>query len=90
MVLVSKLTYYLICNTIRMKGGDALGQRVDYRYINRYANENYDRITILVPKGSKRKIQMAAKQLGTTMSDYIVSLIPQEFVGEWKSKELET
>lgn len=60
---------------------------VNYDYINRFSSENYDRITILVPKGGKARIQEAAKLAGMSTSDYIVSLIPESLVGEWKKKQ---
>jgi len=60
---------------------------VNYDYINRFSSENYDRITILVPKGGKARIQEAAKMAGMSTSDYIVSLIPESLVGEWKKKQ---
>lgn len=70
-----------------MEGGDDLKHGVNYDYINRFSSENYDRITILVPKGGKARIQEAAKMAGMTTSDYIVSLIPESLVGEWKKKQ---
>lgn len=48
-----------------------------FRYLNEYQKENYDRITILVQKGRKKEIQMAAKRLGMSTTEYIVSCIDE-------------
>lgn len=61
----------------------------NYEYINDFANENYDRITIIVPKGSKERIRMAAKSRNQNMSDFIASLMPRSLVGRWKKKRRE-
>ena len=54
-----------------------------FRYLNEYQKENYDRITILVQKGRKKEIQMAAKRLGMSTTEYIVSCIDEhEMKGE--------
>ena len=54
-----------------------------FRYLNEYQKENYDRITILVQKGRKKEIQMAAKRLGMSATEYIVSCINEhEMKGE--------
>lgn len=58
----------------------------NYEYINRFADENYDRITIIVPKGSKERIRKAAKAHNQNMSDFMVSLMPRSLVGRWKKK----
>ena len=62
-------------------------KKQNYKYINEFANENYDRITILVPKGSKERIKQIAKARGQTVSDYITSLMPRTLIGKWKKKE---
>ena len=61
----------------------------NYEYINAFANENYDRITILVPKGSKERIRAIAKSRNQTVSDFITNLIPRSLVGKWKKKNQE-
>lgn len=58
----------------------------NYEYINSFAEQNYDRITVLVPKGSRERIKNAAKACGQTTSDFIVNLIPRSLVGKWKKK----
>ena len=69
-----------------------LGERKstqDYEYINEFSKTAYDRITIIVPKGSKERIQRAAKNAGQSTSDFIVNLIPRSLVGKWKKKGAE-
>ena len=58
----------------------------NYEYINEFANENYDRITILVPKGSKELIRAIAKSRNQNVSDFITSLMPRSLIGKWKKK----
>ena len=58
----------------------------NYEYINEFANENYDRITILVPKGSKERIRAIAKSRNQNVSDFITSLMPRSLIGKWKKK----
>ena len=48
-----------------------------FRYLNEYQKENYDRITIIVPKGRKKEIQATAKRKGMSTSEYIVACIEQ-------------
>ena len=59
----------------------------NYEYINSFAEENYDRITIIVPKGSKAKIAAMAKAHEMNTSEFIVNLIPRSLVGKWKKKD---
>ena len=42
---------------------------------NRYNDKAYDRITLLVPKGSKEQIAEAARAKGQSVNSYITSLI---------------
>ena len=58
----------------------------DYEYINKWASENYDRITIIVPKGSKERIKQAARDRGQTVTEYIASMMPKTLIGRWKRK----
>lgn len=61
-------------------------QKRNYEYINEFTNENYDRITIIVPKGSKDRIKLMAKERGQTVSDFITGLMPRTLIGKWKKK----
>lgn len=58
----------------------------NYEYINEFTNENYDRITIIVPKGSKDRIKLMAKERNQTVSDFITGLMPRTLIGKWKKK----
>lgn len=64
-------------------------QPPDFEYINRFAAENYDRITILVPKGGKDRIKHIAQANSQSVSEYIVGLIPKALVGTFKREEKE-
>ena len=71
------------------KGGDGMRKKAkqNYEYINEFASENYDRITIIVPKGSKERISAMAKAHGMNTSEFVVSMIPRTLVGKWKKKD---
>lgn len=57
-----------------------MSQNTDYK--NKYAKENYDRVLICLPKGSKEKITNHFKKTGyKSMNDYINSLIKQDMNG---------
>lgn len=51
-------------------------------YRNWYARQNYDRISMFVPKGSRVMIQQAARAEGQSMNAYLVSLIPKSLIVE--------
>lgn len=44
-------------------------------YKNQYAKDNYDRITLTVPKGQKDIIKKRASELDVSINEYINSLI---------------
>lgn len=48
------------------------------KYNNEYNAKKYDRITIVVPKGSKEIIQTAAKENGESVNGFVIRLIGQE------------
>lgn len=54
----------------------------EYEYRNWYSRENYDRITLLVPKGSRAKIQNAARAAGKTINRFLSDFIPRELMVE--------
>ena len=60
------------------------------RYANEYSAANYDRITILVPKGDKNKITDFYKSKGfKSMAQYITKLIDADmtasgFISDFK------
>ncbi len=60
----------------------------DYDYINEFNRQAYDRITLIVPKGTKERIKEQAKKHGMNSSQYIVSLIPKWLIGLWRSEKI--
>lgn len=50
------------------------------RYINWYNSQNYDRMTLMLPKGSKVRIKARAQALGLSTNEYIKNLIPNELI----------
>lgn len=51
---------------------------VEYR--NAYCKLNYDRMTIIVPKGSRELIKAEARRQGLSLNRYIESLIPKHLI----------
>ena len=47
-------------------------------YQNKYNKDNYDRITIMVPKGNKDVLQAYAKQLNLSLNAYINKLLEEK------------
>ncbi len=45
------------------------------QYQNQYNKEKYDRITIMVPKGSKDVLQLHAKECNLSLNAYINKLL---------------
>ena len=54
----------------------------DTSYINWYNSQNYDRILITVPKGTKQMIKEEAKRKGQSTNEFLVSLIPEHLITE--------
>ncbi len=49
-----------------------------FGYINAYVKEKYDRISLILPKGGKDRLQQAAQAAGLSASAYIVYLLEAE------------
>lgn len=47
-------------------------------YQNKYNKEKYDRITIMVPKGDKERLQSYAQKLNLSLNAYINKIIESE------------
>ena len=47
-------------------------------YQNKYNKEKYDRITIMVPKGDKERLQAYAQRLNLSLNAYINKIIENE------------
>ncbi len=39
--------------------------------VNKYINNNYDRVNLTMPKGKKDTIKQAASKMGESLSEYI-------------------
>ncbi len=48
------------------------------KYQNEYNKDNYDRITIMVPKGTKVILQILAKRHNLSLNAYINKLLEEE------------
>lgn len=47
-------------------------------YIAQYQKDNYDRITVMAPKGTKEEIKKAAELKGVNMSAFVLDCINKE------------
>lgn len=47
-------------------------------YIAQYQKENYDRITVMSPKGTKEKVKAAAVLRGVSASEFVLQCINKE------------
>lgn len=54
----------------------------DINYINWYNRENYDRVVVMVPKGTKDNIKAEAKSRGQSANEFMLSLIPERLISE--------
>ena len=57
------------------------------KYRNTYNKENYDRMTVIMPKGRKDKIQDRAFELNKSVSAYINFLVEADLDGLAAAKE---
>lgn len=51
-----------------------------YRYRNWYSRQNYDRIQILVPRGSRDRIKQAAEAEGKSLNAYVLERLPKQLL----------
>ena len=56
-------------------------------YKNKFISENYDRIFLTVPKGTKALIEERAKREGLSVNGYITSLLEKEMGISRKSQK---
>ena len=47
-------------------------------YIAQYQKENYDRITVMSPKGTKEKVKAGATLKGMSVSEFVLNCINKE------------
>ena len=56
------------------------------KYINWYTRENYDRLSVFLPKGSRERIKTAAAENGQSINEFIRHLIPKELIAQREYK----
>lgn len=49
-----------------------------FEYMNRYNRENYDRVTVMLPKGAKVALQEAARSAGVSVGEFIRQAIAEK------------
>jgi len=54
----------------------------DLDYIIWYNNQNYDRVTIIVPKGTRANIKEEAKRQGKSTNEFLIGFIPKELIAK--------
>ena len=47
-------------------------------YIAKYQKENYDRMTVMSPKGTKEKLKAAATLKNMTLSEFVLDCVTKE------------
>ena len=47
-------------------------------YIAQYQKDNYDRITVMSPKGTKQKLKAAATLRNMSISEFVLSCVTKE------------
>ncbi len=52
------------------------------KYQNEYIKANYDKISIVCPKGEKAIIKEAARKAGTSMTEYILDAVHRRMDNE--------
>ena len=57
----------------RKKNPDTVAKNTAYR--NEYSKQHYDRLNLLLPKGTKKIIQDAAKAKGENISAYVINAL---------------
>lgn len=53
-----------------------------FEYQNRFNRENYDRVTVMLPKGDKAALQAAAQGAGVSVGEYIRQAIEAKMTTE--------
>lgn len=65
-----------------MKMRKAKRKSRDLDYITWYNNQNYDRVTIIVPKGTRANIKEEAKRQGKSTNEFLIGFIPKQLIAE--------
>lgn len=48
-----------------------------YDYINAYNRRKYDRVTLMLPAGSRERLKTMAASVGLSLNAYIISKLPE-------------
>lgn len=51
-------------------------------YRNWYTANNYDRLSVFLPKGSRERIKAEAQLRGVSINEFIKNLIPKSLIAE--------
>lgn len=54
----------------------------DLDYITWYNSQNYDRITIIVPKGTRANIKAEAQRVGKSANEFLIDFIPKQLIAK--------
>lgn len=56
-------------------------------YVNQYNKDHYDRLIVLVPKGSLNKIRKEALTEGISASEFVRRLIPKHLLTKGENED---
>ena len=56
-------------------------------YVNQYNKNHYDRLIVLVPKGSLERIRLEALNNGVSASEFVRRLIPKHLLTEGENED---
>ena len=51
-------------------------------YVNWYNSQNYDKVTIMVPKGTRENIRKEANKNGLSVNEFLRKLIPERLIAK--------
>lgn len=54
-----------------------MGKEKYYDYVNNFTREQYDRISVIVPKGQKAELQEIAERLGVSLNRLIKNALDE-------------
>lgn len=52
------------------------------KYRNEYTKKNYDRLSLVFPKGEKETIREKAKEAGQSINEYIYAAVKEKMQGK--------
>lgn len=51
-------------------------------YVNWYNAHNYDRVTLMLPKGSLARLKEEAEKKGVSVNEYVKGFLPRNLIAE--------